>query len=257
MPTTSEKIATIKENGYDIDFSRVFENAFENYKKIALISGIAILLFSILMITIAIGIIGAFWGFGSITENFSHLDPKRFTGVTILIYVVIVGLFSGLVSPFTAGIFKMAHCADTNTDFSISTTFDYYSSSYFKELFIASLLIAISSTGINSLLESIGIRFLGVIMTYTISIFTFLVIPLIIFGNLKATEAIKGSLLIVSKQFFVILGLVIVAFILACLGIIGFCIGIFFTLPFVYSMYYAIYKDSIGFETEEEIVSEL
>ena len=28
MPTTSEKITAIKENGYDIDFSRVFENAF-------------------------------------------------------------------------------------------------------------------------------------------------------------------------------------------------------------------------------------
>jgi len=103
------------------------------------------------------------------------------------------------------------------------------------------------------LFESFGIRFLGVILTYTISFFTFLVIPLIIFGNLKVAEAIKGSFIIVSKQFFILLGLLIVAVIMAMLGLIGFCIGIFFTIPFIYSMYYAIYKDNIGFDDEVEV----
>jgi hypothetical protein len=248
MPTTTEKISAIKENGLDIDFSRIFENAFENYKKIALISGIAVLLFSIIVFGIIIGVMGIFWGFSSITDNFSHLDPKSFSSVTILIYILVIGVFSGLSSPFTAGLFKIAHCADTDTDFSLGTVFEYYFSPYFKELFIASTLIAIVGTGINSLLESFGIRFLGIIITYVIAIFTFLVIPLIIFGNLKAIEAIKGSCTIVAKQFFVILGLIIVSYIMALLGLIGFCIGIFFTLPFIYSMYYSIYKDSIGFD---------
>ena len=146
----------------------------------------------------------------------------------------------------------MAHCADSGTDFSLGTVFDYYSSPYFKQLFIATGLIALISTGITSLFESFGIRFLGVILTYTISFFTFLVIPLIIFGNLKVAEAIKGSIIIVSKQFFILLGLLIVAVIMAILGLIGFCIGIFFTIPFIYSMYYTIYKDSIGFDDEVE-----
>jgi hypothetical protein len=60
MPTTSEKITAIKENGYDIDFSRVFENAFENYKKIALISGIAILLFTLFILFVVLGLIADF-----------------------------------------------------------------------------------------------------------------------------------------------------------------------------------------------------
>lgn len=248
MPTTAEKIAAIKENGYDLDFSRVFENAFENYKKIALISGIAILLFSILIFGIIIGVAGIFWGFSSITENFSHLDPKSLSGVTILFYILGIGVFSGLVSPFTAGVFKIAHYADTAKDFSFGTLFEYYSSSHFKQLFIATTIIAIVSAGINTLLESNGIRFAGAFFSYCISFFTFLVVPLIIFGNLKALDAIKGSSLLVAKQFFVNLGLVIVAVILACLGLIGFCIGIFFTIPFIYSTYYSIYKDTIGFE---------
>ena len=253
MQTTTEKIATIKENGYDIDFSRVFENAFENYKKIALISGIAILLFTLFILFVAFGLIVVFVGFSAISENIESINPENFSGVTILIYVLIVGLVAGLASPFTAGIFKIAHCADSGTDFSLGTVFDYYSSPYFKQLFIATSLIALISTGMTSLLESFDIRFLGVILTYTISFFTFLVIPLIIFGNLKVAEAIKGSFIIVSKQFFILLGLLIVAVIMAMLGLIGFCIGIFFTIPFIYSMYYTIYKDSIGFDDEVEV----
>jgi len=31
-------------------------------------------------------------------------------------------------------------------------------------------------------------------------------------------------------------------------GFIGCCIGIFFTLPFFYSMYYAIYSEIVGFD---------
>ena len=252
MPTTSEKITAIKENGYDIDFSRVFENAFENYKKIALISGIAILLFTLFILFVVLGLIAIFFGFSAITDEIGSINPENFSGITILIYVLIVGLVAGLASPFTAGIFKMAHCADSGTEFSLGTVFDYYSSPYFNQLFIATSLIALISTGMTSLLESFDIRFLGVILTYTISFFTFLVIPLIIFGNLKVAEAIKGSFIIVSKQFFILLGLLIVAVIMAMLGLIGFCIGIFFTIPFIYSMYYAIYKDSIGFDDEVE-----
>ena len=248
MPTTTEKISAIRENGLDIDFSRIFENALENYKKTALISGIALLLFIRFIALVTIGLVVVFYGFSAISENMDSMNPQHLSGVAIIIYIGIIGLISGLASPFTAGLFKIAHCADTDTDFSLGTVFEYYFSPYFKELFIASTLMAVVGTGINSLLESFGIRFLGIIITYIIAIFTFLVIPLIIFGNLKAIEAIKGSCTVVSKQFFIILGLVIVAVIIACLGIIGFCIGIFFTLPFIYSMYYSIYKDSIGFD---------
>jgi hypothetical protein len=36
-------------------------------------------------------------------------------------------------------------------------------------------------------------------------------------------------------------------------GFIGCCIGVFFTLPFMYSMYYAMYNDIIGFDYEEDV----
>ena len=79
-------------------------------------------------------------------------------------------------------------------------------------------------------------------------------IPLIVFGNLNATEAIKSSVIIVSKQPLVLLGLLIVAVIAGIIGIFGLCIGIFFTLPFMYSMNYVIYKTIIGIDSVNEIV---
>jgi hypothetical protein len=75
---------------------------------------------------------------------------------------------------------------------------------------------------------------------------------LIIFGNLQAIEAIKGSMIVVSKQFFILMGLLIVSLLFTMLGIFGFCIGIFFTMPFIYSMYYSIYNEIIGDNDTEE-----
>jgi hypothetical protein len=45
----------------------------------------------------------------------------------------------------------------------------------------------------------------------------------------------------------------IVAFFFSMLGFLAFCLGIFFTLPFLYSTYYAIYDQAIGFDDKSEI----
>lgn len=257
MQTVQNRIAEIKQNGLDIDFSRIFENAFENYKKIALIGGLTILLFTFLMMAIGVGGFAFFWGFGTLTDTLKNFDPQNFSFLHAILYVTIIALISGLTSPFSAGILKMAHYAAKGDDFSIGTAFEYYASSHFKELFLATFCISIWTIGINTLLEYQGIRFVGAIITYIISFFTFLTIPLIIFGNLNALEAIQASFTVVSKQFLILLGLLIVAVIMSCLGLIGFCIGIFFTIPFMYSMNYSIYNDSIGIEDENEVVSNI
>jgi hypothetical protein len=56
----------------------------------------------------------------------------------------------------------------------------------------------------------------------------------------------------VSKQPLILLGLIVVAIIGSMVGFIGCCIRCF-TLPFMYSMYYAMYNDIIGFDYEEEM----
>jgi uncharacterized membrane protein len=79
-----------------------------------------------------------------------------------------------------------------------------------------------------------------------------LTIPFIIFGKLSSIDAIKSSIIIVSKQPLILLGLIIVSLIAAIIGIFGFCIGMLFTMPFVYSMNYMIYKNIIGIDSVKE-----
>lgn len=85
--------------------------------------------------------------------------------------------------------------------------------------------------------------------------YTTLAIPLIIFGKQKAIEAIQASISISSKQFFTIFLLLLVAFFGSLVGLIGFCIGVLFTVPFNISMQYAIYDVIIGTEAIDVIES--
>ncbi|WP_235831754.1 DUF2189 domain-containing protein [Flavobacterium rhamnosiphilum] len=253
--TTQDRIEEIKKNGYTLDFGNVFNHAFENYKKIALYSGlilfVGIILISILLAIIALSIFDS----ETVLEKLKaeNLQPENLSLNSMLIFSGVTILITCLLSPFTAGLIKMAYCAERDEEFHVSTMFEYYKAPYFKELFIAILLISLLSTGIPELLDYAQIPFVGFLITILTTFFTFLTIPLIIFGNLKAVEAIQASVLIVSKQPIVLLGLFVIGIIATFVGLIGCCIGIVFTIPFMYSLYYAIYSEIIGFDPETGI----
>ena len=250
MPTTKETLENIRANGYDIDFGTVFNSAFENYKKIALHAGLAILLMSIFICIatglLAVGVIGV----AISTESLEQFKVENMSILWLVAYIFCMILFGALASPIHAGLVKMAQCAYQGKDFSVNTVFDYYRSVYFKEIVMATVVITFFSTVLSVGLQWVGFQWLGIMMSLSISVLTFLTIPLIIFGDLKAMEAIEGSILVVSKQFLILFALIIVATIFICLGIFGFCIGIFFTIPFIYALYYTIYREIFGNQTE-------
>ncbi|UQD56747.1 hypothetical protein [Flavobacterium sp. K5-23] len=252
----TNRIEEIKANGYQLDFANVFNQAFENYKKIALYAGLMIFVFSILLVAVIATLTLSFFGITALTEFMKpeNMRPENFSGNFLIVYFAVSILMTCLLSPFPAGLIKMAHCAEKDEEFHVSTAFEFFKAPYFKELFMATLIISLSTTGLSLLLEHYGIQFIGGIITIIISFFTFMTIPLIIFSDLKAVDAIVTSFIIISKQPLVLLGLVLVAGIGSLVGFIGCCIGIFFTIPFVYSMYYAIYSQILGFENEENIM---
>lgn len=256
MKLINDRIEAIKSNGYSLDFGSVFESAFENYKKIVWYAGLMLLVFSIL-ISIT-GVMGLIYYIG--IENLEAFGEKmkQFSAQTDIPLDVSIKLNAGLIlisaliNPFMAGFLKMADCGEKGEEFHVSTMFTYYKSPYFLNIFIAILLITSISTGLSILLEQAGIAFMATLISMIISFVTFLTIPFIVFGKLNAIDAIQSSIAIVSKQPLVLLGLIIVAGIFAVLGIFGFCIGIFFTMPFLYSMNYVIYKTIIGIDSENE-----
>lgn len=255
MAHQNSRIEEIKNNGYQLDFGNVFEHAFQNYKKIALYGGLMILVFSILFYSLLAIILFSFYDFTTISETMKPENMRHLTTSVnfLLLNAAITILIGSLLSPFSAGFLKMADCGEKGKEFHISTIFEYYKAPYFKEIVISTFLITIVNTGLTVLFNLSKMENIGLFISLILSFLTFLTVPLIIFGNLKAVDAIKSSIAIVAKQPLVILGLLIVAIIFAMVGFIGCCIGIFFTIPFLFSMSYAIYSAIIGVDSENEI----
>lgn len=250
-----DRIEDIKKNGYTLDFGNVFNLAFENYKKIALYGGLVFFVFAVVFSLIGIVVLFSIFDSETILENLKpeRFKPENFNLNTMLIFSAVSILFTCLLSPLSGGLIKMAYCADRDEEFHVSTMFEYYKSPFFTELFVATFVVTLTNTVIGGVLNYIQIPILDVVVSVTIGLFTIMMIPLIIFGNLKALEAIQASILIVSKQPLVLLGLLVVGSIATMVGFIGCCIGIFFTLPFIYSLYFAIYTEIIGFDPVDEI----
>lgn len=254
MKSTKKRIEEIKNNGYELDFSDVFNHAFENYKKIALYAGLALFIFLVLMGIIVAGIAVSVMGMAVLNEKFiENLKLENLSGVYIILYLIVAVFFSALLSPFNAGLLKMAYSAEKDEEFHVSTFFEYFKAPYFKELFTATILISLVSSGLSILLELANIQILGLLTSMAVSFLTVLTLPLIIFGELKAIDAIQSSFTIVMKQPVTLILLVVVAYIGSFVGLIGCCIGMFFTVPFIYSTQYTIYCAIVGIDSKTEL----
>lgn len=256
MKSTLDQIKAIKNHGYALDFSNVFNHAFENYKKIALYAGLMILVFSVFFGFIAYAIFAAIFGIDKITSaNLLTIKPEHLSQIHLIYYVVGSAFVSAIFSPFTAGFLKMADCADKDEEFNVSTIFSYYKTRHFSQIFLATFIISLFSVLITSLLEIQKLNSVGLIISLIITFFTFLTIPLIIFGNLNALSAIKSSFIIIARQPIVLLGLMIMVIAAYFVGLLALCIGIVFTIPFTYSMTYAIYCAIFNIDKEDPIDS--
>lgn len=242
---------------YPLDFGNVFEDALDNYKKIALYAGLMFLIFSVLASILIISVCIGYIGLENIEEfrvKIKQLSSLKVMPLDIALPLnSVLLLFSALLNPFMAGFLKMAKNGQEGEEFHVSTMFSYYKPSYFFNIFLSVILVGITSTSFVLLSDSAGLSFIGSLLSFIISILSYLSIPLIIFGNLNAIDSIKYSILLVSKQPIIFLGLIIIAIIGSILGIFAFCFGVFFTFPFAYSMQYAIYKNIVGFDQINDI----
>jgi len=254
MKSTLNQIEQIKKYGYTLDFSNVFNHAFENYKKIALYAGLVLLILFIL--SFFLGAIGFVLYFGAENLNkdfFESFKDQQPSTTNLAIYTAVVTVLSAIFSPFAAGFLKMADSADKDEAFNVSTLFTYYRPNYFTPIFLATLLIGLINGLISIGLNFLGLEFIGTIVTIIISFFTALAIPLIIFGGLQASEAIQSSIMIVGKQPLIIALLFIIGGIASMVGFIGCCIGVVFTIPFTYSMTYAVYTAILNTDNPDSI----
>lgn len=264
MKSTLEQVQEIKKYGYHLDIGEVISQTFENYKKIALLSGAVILLLTILFFVAAAGIGGILGLAISFTDFLTEYSVGGFGTAGLLINLGVSVIVYALLAPVTAGLLQIAHNAEANRDFDFSTAFMHYKTKHFKHLFLATAIIILASSGINTVIQISHLYFFdavlitiltifSVIISITASILTFLTIPFIVFGNLEAMDAIKASIATVSKRFWMILFLMFLFGICVILGIFGLCIGIFFTIPIYISAQYIIYRNAIPMQENDEL----
>jgi uncharacterized membrane protein YesL len=266
MNSTLERLNEIEKNGYQLDFGNVFNHAFENYKKIALYAGLVLFILIFVLGVIYFMSVGVYLKSlnlenvnKQLIENLEHQKNLDGPLLSLMFSILILSL---LLAPFSAGFYKMAEHADKDKEFKFISMFTFYKSRYFFNIIAATILNALISmllsTAFLSLLNLMQINQLGISMlaNYSISFFvyvlTFLTVPLIIFGELKAIEAIKHSFLIALKQPLVLIGLTVVSIIGSLVGLMACCIGLFFTIPLLYSMNYAIYSAIVGIDNPLE-----
>lgn len=254
MKSIPDQIKDIKNHGYALDFSNVFNYAFENYKKIALYAGLILLIFSVFFGILACSILVAFFGVEKISNpNFIKTQLEHLSQAQLIYYNFGTVLIAALFSPFTAGFLKMADCAQKDEEFKVSTIFTYYKTHHFVQIFLATLIISIASVAVSSFLELQKLNNLGLAISLFISFFTFLTIPLIVFGDLKAWNAIKSSFILIAKQPIILLALMITVIFAILVGFFMFLVGALFTIPFSYSMTYAIYCAIFKIDKENPI----
>jgi hypothetical protein len=229
-----------------LDIGDTINDAFEIYKKMALQSGLAYMILTFLVVIFAIMGIGYFINLQELPKIMEKFDPLQLSLRGTLLYFGVLIAFSALTSPFIAGMLKMAQEADQNEEVKFSSLFAYINSHHFIHILLVSISISIVSVGLNLAIDQVVPKslsgLLGAITSISVSILTFIAIPLVIFKNLNFMEALKRSISHTYSHFFILLLLLIISALLAAVGIIAFCFGIFFTLPFVYAMQYSVFK---------------
>jgi hypothetical protein len=240
-------------NGYSLDLGKLIDESFATFKKTFLIAGLGMIIISVVMIVFYLGILGAFFGFSNFTETMTSLESLATDTTFIIGNAVVTMLFSALFAPITAGFININHLAKTNKEFGVSDLFNFYKGAIFKQIFMSYLVIGFTTAVITASFSLLGYEFMNSIIQIIIGLFTVFTIPLIIYGEQNYTEAITNSIQLFIKKPFIIAIALLIAGIGMFLGIFALCIGIIFTVPYLYSMYYAIYAQSVGFQNTSPI----
>lgn len=262
---TRDRIEEIKKNGYPLSFEIVFDDATRIFKGVALPTGVAFLLFGILYAIVVSLLAQNNIDTSRLSQNGNFADMVREIQLQMenqplqqKITDAIVRLITGvLMVPMIAGGVGIARDFDTGKDASMGGMFRYFKGHSFSDLFVSALLLNLATIGIATAAEyllefSVGITVLLLLFNLCLSVLSLMIIPLIIFSGLGPIDAIRDSFAIVYQKFGTVFLLMIVVSILCMLGLLGCCIGVFFTLPLYCTFIYGLYKHSIGFgETVE------
>lgn len=232
-----------------LDLNKIINESFEIFKKTSVFGALLMVIISVVMlIFVIIGI-----SFFISTSDFSSEELKNFQPEMLstrgkLIYYSILVLYTSLLAPISAGLLKISQIADEKKDIQFSDLFIYVNSKYFVQIVVSMALITIINLSIpelfNFFLPLLVSKIIGMLVSVAVGIFTFLMIPYIVFEDLSFKDAIFKSFSTISAHLLIAIVLMIIGVIGAMIGVIACCVGIFFTISFLQAVQYSFYKNT-------------
>lgn len=240
-------------NGYSLEIGNIIDSSLEIFKKIVWTAGFGYFIVFSLLITFTLIAVNVFVDLEQLKE-FTELmqDPTFIENYPNIMYynaiaIVLIGI---IFAPLNAGFLNLCRLADLNKEFSISDLFKYYTNKKATDLILGTLLVSLLSFAFSIGLELANLKLVSFVISISISLFTTLFIPLILFADQNFSQALSKSIKLVVKSPFTILGAMIIGGLFALVGLIALCIGMLFTLSFMACVQYTIYKKIIGFQNE-------
>lgn len=249
MKHIDKRIQQLKQSDFILDTRVLLDESFKIYSKIVLKAGLSIML---------IAFLSALLASGYITSNFPdpqqtltelmQLNPLEFDLDQLALYVAGLSLATALGSVVAAGLIRMASQAYKGLPFGIATAFYYFKQKQGLYVFVAHFAITMVFTCISFLLEDLNLNMVAIAFNWILSSLTSLVTPILIFAKQPLLKAFKYSTDIINLKPLSIIFLLTWNSFLASAGVLFFVVGIFFTLPYIFCVYFALYNQTIGLE---------
>ncbi|MBV1924312.1 MAG: hypothetical protein KUG68_09835 [Flavobacteriaceae bacterium] len=237
------------------DFSDVLSKSFELFKKVweqgfyhVLITMALVLPFVFLVYVPLIYIMSVTGGF----EDPAYYDNNlEISYLLIAVYALVVFVMIFIIQALSFGLiahfFRVCKKEDTGLPIDTGSYFVFLKGENLKKVFLLSLATFIIS------LVAMALCYLPII--YVLVPLNLFVVIFAFNEKLSVSDIIKASFKLGNKYWLIVFGLLIIASIIAQVGVLLCFIGMFFTAYFVHIPVYYFYKDSVGFEDELEEIN--
>lgn len=244
----------LQQTGFKLNLNQIFGTASEIFKGIAGYAIAAVVIYGVITWIVNI-ILGLFLPTVDPEELAEVMQSGDYSAIANVYFSgsnnfanLISTLVSAALSPIFYSIYSMSRKFDTYNKVDFSDIFVHYRDGKFLQLFILTLILQIAA--------GIGLV-LCIIPGFIVYTMWMLAIPLVIFANANIGEALSHSMKLAFKDFgnfslitLSILGIVILGFVLCCIGVVA-------AIPFVYVLVYALYKYVIGFDDNKSEIDQI
>lgn len=232
-------------------FSDILSKSFELFKKVWKEAFYHVLITIAILIPFLIIIYVPFFtmmGYRGVYDSYGYYEPFDLPIGLLIVYAIIffalIFIIQGLSLGIIAHFFKVCKKEDSGSIKETESYFVFLKGKNLKKVMVLSL-------------ATVGISLAAVLLCY-LPIF-YVMVPLQLFvvifafnEDLSVSDIIKASFKMGNKYWLITFGLIFLSSLIAQIGIIFCFVGVLFTAFFVHIPIYYLYKDTVGFDDDNE-----